>query len=118
MINNLQSVLMMPGRLPTRQSALPSPDSIVAFLRSLRRYLDAKDAAKILGCHRESLYILIAEQGLPAEKRGRRWRIDPIKFAAWLEARGFASSTTAQEPSRQETGDTKQETEAGPARPS
>jgi excisionase family DNA binding protein len=102
MITNLQSVRTVAGRPSTRPSALPSPDSIVAFLRSLRRYLEAKEAAKVIGCHLESLYILIAEQGLPAEKRGRRWRIDPIKFAAWLEARGFAPATTAQEPGQQE----------------
>lgn len=60
------------------------PESIIAYLRSLRRYLEAKEAAKLIGCHRESFYILISN-GLPAEKRGRRWRIDPIRLAAWLE---------------------------------
>ena len=69
------------------------PESIIAYLRSLRRYLQAKEGAKLIGCHRESFYLLIAEQGLPAEKRGRRWRIDPIAFAAWLETRGFASGS-------------------------
>jgi excisionase family DNA binding protein len=78
-----------------------APESLVAYLRSLRRYLEAKEGAKLLGCHLETFYLLISS-GLPAEKRGRRWRIDPIKFAAWLEARGFAPATTAQEQGQQE----------------
>ena len=69
------------------------PESLVAYLRSLRRYLEAKEGAKLIGCHRETFYLLISS-GLPAEKRGRRWRIDPIKFADWLEARGFAPAAT------------------------
>ncbi len=71
------------------------PESIIAYLRSLRRYLEAKEGAKLIGCHLETFYLLISS-GLPAEKRGRRWRIDPIKFAAWLEARGFAPAATEQ----------------------
>jgi excisionase family DNA binding protein len=82
-------------------TATRPPESIIAYLRSLRRYLEAKEGAKLLGCHLETFYLLISS-GLPAEKRGRRWRIDPIKFAAWLEARGFAPATTAQEPGQQE----------------
>ncbi len=66
------------------------PEDLLAFLRSRREYLDPKTAARYIGCHQESLYRLIVEQGLPAEKRGRRWRIDPCKFAAWLETKGFA----------------------------
>lgn len=65
------------------------PESMVAYLRSLRRYLEAKEAAKVIGCHLETLYGLISS-GLPAEKRGRRWRIDPIRFADWLESAGLA----------------------------
>jgi len=73
------------------------PDSIPAHLRSLAGsgYLSAKAACKYMGCHLETLYRLIAEEGLPAQKRGRRWRIDPLKFADWLESRGFAPAPTS-----------------------
>lgn len=73
------------------------PDSIPAHLRSLAGsgYLSAKAACKYMGCHLETLYRLIAEEGLPAQKRGRRWRIDPLKFADWLESRGFAPTPTS-----------------------
>jgi excisionase family DNA binding protein len=90
----LGSVAAQVERQRLKSPSTKPPDSIIAFLLSLRRYLEAKEAAKILGCHRESLYLLISEQGLPAEKRGRRWRIDPIKFGAWLEARGFGPAAT------------------------
>ncbi len=76
------------------------PESIVAYLRSLRTYLDAKGTARVLGCHRETLYLLIEEMHLPAQKRGRRWRIDPVAFAAWLEATGFAPDATEESEKR------------------
>lgn len=76
------------------------PESIVAYLRSLRRYLGAKEGAKLIGCHRETFYLLILD-GLPAEKRGRRWRIDPIAFADWLETRGFAPAVAEPSEKRQ-----------------
>jgi excisionase family DNA binding protein len=79
------------------------PESVVAYLRSLRRYLEAKEGAKLIGCHRETFYLLISN-GLPAEKRGRRWRIDPIKFAAWLESTGFAPAATPEQAERREKG--------------
>ena len=72
------------------------PDSIPAYLRSIASsgYLSAKEACKYIGCHLETLYRLIAEDALPAQKRGGRWRIDPLKFADWLDSRGFAPKTT------------------------
>lgn len=78
------------------------PESIVNYLRSLRGYLDPKLASKILGCHRETLYLLISEKNLSAQRRGRRWRIDPIKFAAWLESTGFAPAATEPPEKRQQ----------------
>lgn len=67
------------------QAARP-PDSIIMFLRGLRRMLTVKEAARILGRHRETVYEWIAA-GLPATKQGRTWRIDPIRLAAWLESK-------------------------------
>ena len=88
---NLDS-LRGPKLQKLKLTARHPPDSIPAHLRSLAGsgYLSAKDACKYMRCHLETLYRLIAEDGLPAQKRGRRWRIDPVKFADWLESRGFA----------------------------
>ncbi|HEV2136337.1 MAG TPA: helix-turn-helix domain-containing protein [Terracidiphilus sp.] len=78
------------------------PESIVTYLRSLRTYLDAKGASRVLGCHRETLYLLIEEKKLPAQKRGRRWRIDPIAFANWLESSGLAQPTANDAPEKRQ----------------
>jgi excisionase family DNA binding protein len=60
------------------------PESIIAYLRGLRRMLTPKETAKILARHPETIYRMIAA-GLPAAKHGRSWRIDPICLATWLE---------------------------------
>jgi len=82
-------------RPPRIAQAQGQPENVLTWLRSLRRYLEVKEGARIIGCHRETFYGLIAA-GCPAEKRGRRWRIDPIAFAAWLESSGFASSANSE----------------------
>jgi len=84
------------SELRRAQLNAPSPpESIVVFLRSLRRHLMAKEGARILSYYLETFYGFIGD-GLLAERRGRRWRIDPIKFAEWLEARGFATPAATQ----------------------
>jgi excisionase family DNA binding protein len=60
------------------------PESIISHLKTLRAYLTVEQTAKILGRHRETVYVWIAS-GLPAWKQKRTWRIDPIRLAAWLE---------------------------------
>lgn len=63
------------------------PESIVAYLRSLRRELTIKDTARILARHPETVRTMITTVGLPATKRGGSWRIDPIRLANWLEGK-------------------------------
>lgn len=63
------------------------PESIVAYLRSLRRELTIKDTARILARHPETVRMMIVTSGLPAVKRGKSWRIDPIRLADWLEGK-------------------------------
>jgi len=63
------------------------PESIVAYLRSLRRELTIKETARILARHPETVRTMITTVGLPAVKRGGSWRIDPIRLASWLEAK-------------------------------
>lgn len=63
------------------------PESIVAYLRGLRRELSIKDTARILARHPETVRMMILTAGLPAVKRGKSWRIDPIRLADWLDAK-------------------------------
>jgi len=63
------------------------PESISAYLRGLRRELTVKETSKILARHPETVRIMIATAGLPAVKRGKSWRIDPIRLADWLDAK-------------------------------
>lgn len=67
--------------------AFDQPASISSYLRSLRRELTVKETARILARHPETVRIMIATAGLPAVKRGRTWRIDPIRLADWLDAK-------------------------------
>jgi excisionase family DNA binding protein len=66
--------------------AFDQPASISSYLRSLRRELTVKETARILARHPETVRIMISAAGLPAVKRGRTWRIDPIRLADWLVA--------------------------------
>lgn len=63
------------------------PESIAAYLRSLRHELTIKDTARILARHPETVRMMIVTAGLPAVKRGKSWRIDPIRLADWLDAK-------------------------------
>lgn len=49
--------------------------------------LTAADVAKLLRVHVETVYSLIATQGLPAIKVGKRWRFEEDKIRAWIESR-------------------------------
>jgi excisionase family DNA binding protein len=77
-----------------RPQATRIPVSIPAYLRGLRELLTVKMAAKILARHPETIYRLIDHEGLPAEKHGRRWKIDPILLANWLEADAVGCEST------------------------
>ncbi len=69
-----------------RASPPKSIESLTAYLRSMRRLLSSREVATILGHHQETVYRLISESGLPAQKHRGRWRHDPIKLADWIEA--------------------------------
>lgn len=78
-----------------RTSVLSPPDSVLASLRLQRAYLSVSQVSRLLGRHRETVYILISADGLPAVKDKRRWKVDPIRLADWLEMRGYASAKQA-----------------------
>lgn len=47
-----------------------------------------QEAASLLRVHREQVYKMIREGGLPAAKVGTRaWRIDKDELMRWLDAR-------------------------------
>ena len=49
-------------------------------------FLTATDVAQLLQLNVETVYGLIAKQGLPAAKIGRLWRFEESKIRAWVEA--------------------------------
>ena len=79
----------------SRTSGIRPPDSVLGSLRLQRAYLSASQVGRILGKHRETVYIFISIDGLPAIKDGRRWKVGPIQLADWLVARGYASAKQA-----------------------
>ncbi len=49
-----------------------------------------EEAAQSLRVTRRTMFALIREQGLPARRVGRGWRIDPEALRQWVSARGDA----------------------------
>ena len=68
-------------------------DNVLAYLERLPRYLAVSEVAKLLRKHSETIYRHINEDGLPAIKDGRRWKIDSAALADWYRKR------TARKPS-------------------
>ncbi len=58
-------------------------DNVLDYLERLNLYLTVKEAAKILRKHPETIYRHTKEDGLPAIKDGRRWKIDSSALADW-----------------------------------
>jgi excisionase family DNA binding protein len=85
MHNYTPGLLVQPAIQKAKLQTPLQPESIIGYLRGLRRMLTVKEAAKVLVRHRETVYLLIEKNGLPASKHGRSWRIDPILLAEWLE---------------------------------
>jgi excisionase family DNA binding protein len=80
---------------PMKQGPRP-PNSIIEYLRNQRELWTIKRAARALAHHPETVYTLIKNNGLPATKDGRRWKIDPIRLADWLEGQDSAPTVIAQ----------------------
>jgi excisionase family DNA binding protein len=64
-----------------------NPENLISQLRSLHRFLTAKEVAKLLNCHTETIYKKIKHQGLPTTRDVGRWKIDPHRLADWIEKR-------------------------------
>lgn len=81
----------------TKAAQLPSapPESILDYLRRLRKMLTPKEVGVILRHHEESIYVMISG-GLPATKSHGRWKIDPILLANWLTTQGYVTCVQAQ----------------------
>ncbi len=49
-------------------------------------FLTATDVAQLLQLNVETVYHLIARQGLPASKIGKLWRSEESKIRTWVQA--------------------------------
>jgi excisionase family DNA binding protein len=61
--------------------------TIIEQLRTLACLLSAKEVARILKVHQETVYILIRDEGLPSIRIGRSHRFDGALLARWIERR-------------------------------
>lgn len=52
-----------------------------------RPYLTAFQVAELLQLNVETVYVLIAREGLPATRVGRRWRFDESHVRRWFNDR-------------------------------
>ena len=50
------------------------------------RFLTARDVAELLQLNIETVYDLIAREGLPATKLGGSWRFDESELREWFKA--------------------------------
>lgn len=70
------------GRLP--RSAPPlSGEDMEARLRSIRRYITAKELAALMHWHPETVYRRI-KSGMPVDRDGRSVKIYPPEIADWF----------------------------------
>lgn len=81
---------------PSKLTAVSTSRDTVAWLREQIGYWSVAQVARLLQKHRETVYGLISNDGLPAVKDRRRWKIDPKQLAVWLETRDYAHLTLAQ----------------------
>lgn len=59
-----------------------------------KAFLTATEVAQLFRLHIETIYLLIAKEGLPAAKIGHRWRFEESKVRAWFQNR-YVSERTA-----------------------
>ena len=63
-------------------------------------FLTASDVARVLKLNVETVYALIANEGLPAIKVGGQWRFHESRLHAWLDDRSanYERNTSASAP--------------------
>lgn len=62
------------------------------------RYLTATEVAESLQLNVESIYSLIATEGLPAAKICAQWRFDEDELRAWIAARSVNRQSVENSP--------------------
>ena len=67
--------------------------------------LTAAEVAKFLKLHVETVYALIAQQGLPAARVGGRWRFEEAKVREWFAAQYAPRNDGAAHPSTRDRDD-------------
>ena len=67
--------------------------------------LTAAEVAALLRVHVETVYALIAQQGLPAARVGGRWRFEEAKVREWFAAQYAPRNDGAAHPSTRDRDD-------------
>ncbi len=60
-------------------------------------WLSADDIASHLGVTKDTVYIWIAEKGMPAHKVGRLWKFQSAEVDEWVRREGAAADGNAQD---------------------
>lgn len=77
--------------------------NVLDYLQQPPRYLAVSEVAKLLRKHSETIYRHINEDGLPAIKDGRRWKIDSAALADWYRKRTARKSSGPRTPTEFES---------------
>ncbi len=64
-------------------------------------FLTTADVAELFKLNAETVYLLIAQQGLPATKIGGQWRFDESEIREWFKERRSLSAPGDSEDLRQ-----------------
>jgi excisionase family DNA binding protein len=67
-------------------------------------FLTTTEVAALLKLNVETIYDLIAKEGLPAAKVGGQWRFQESRIRAWVEARYASHERTPAMPRRAKMG--------------
>ncbi|TLM86171.1 helix-turn-helix domain-containing protein [Pseudarthrobacter sp. NamE5] len=62
-------------------------------------WLSADDVATHLGVAKDTVYVWIAEKGIPAHKIGRLWKFQVSEIDEWVHSGGAAIDDGSTEPS-------------------
>jgi excisionase family DNA binding protein len=57
-------------------------------------WLSADDIAAHLGVTKETVYVLIADKGMPAHKVGRLWKFQVSEVDKWVRSGGASSDVS------------------------
>ncbi len=88
-LQDLKAVMASLEADDDREAALPPPVAPRPDRRSPEGLLTTREAAKVLGCHRETVYSLLTRGELAGFKVGAEWRIDAASIPSPERAKPF-----------------------------